>query len=146
MGRTLWLGAFRGVTLRAPGVGCGGINRPASAKALSTYLAFLRMLYPSTGALLIFLAANNGVMLWTLTLLSSSLGAMHGLTVAPPGRFGSARRQALIRLLEGKALPGISSQVACPLQDIAMSKPWFACLISKNRREQTLTSSLQNGE
>lgn len=100
MGRTLWLDAFQDMTLRFPGVGCAVITRPAtSARSISTFLAFLRMLYPATGALLIFLAANEGMMLWVLVLLCAALGVCHGLSVAPPGRYGEPRRAALIKSL-----------------------------------------------
>jgi hypothetical protein len=100
MGRTLWLDAFQDMTLSFPGIGCAVIRRKASsARSISTFLAFLRMFYPATGALIIFLAANEGVMLWSFVLFSATLGAGHGLSVAPPGPCGEPRRAYLINSL-----------------------------------------------
>ena len=100
MGRTLWLDAFQDVTLRFPGIGCWAVHRPAtSARSISTYVSFVRMFYPAVGALLIFLAANDGMILWAFVVLCSLLGASHGLTVAPPGRCGANKCNALINTL-----------------------------------------------
>jgi hypothetical protein len=100
MGRTLWLDAFQDMTLSFPGVGCAAIRRKASsARSISTFLAFLRMFYPATGALIIFLAANEGVMLWSFVLFSATLGAGHGLSVAPPGKCGEHRCAYLVKTL-----------------------------------------------
>jgi len=86
MSKTQWLDAFTGTDLVLPGCLASmcpcAVRRPASAKALSTYLTILRTVVQSFAGLSYFLVRSRARFRLSLILLLASVGFIGGLSLA----------------------------------------------------------------